>query len=256
MPERTSYAPGTPNWVDLGTTDQAAAKDFYGALFGWTFVDNPVDETNTVFYTMASRNDSVVAGIGPLNAPDGVPPHWNSYVSVDDIDATVAKVAGAGGTVIAPPFPVVEAGRMAVIQDPTGALLMLWEAKDHIGAQLVNEAGAFTWTELLSPDVPKAAAFYATVLGWGAKPQGDPVSYTEFTLGGESIAGAMNPPMPGIPPSWGIYFATDDTDATVAQAQSLGGALMAGPMDIEPGRFAVLADPQGAVFSVIKMSVA
>jgi hypothetical protein len=177
-------------------------------------------------------------------------------VSVDDIDATVAKVAGAGGSVIAPPFPVVDAGLMAVIQDPTGALLMLWEAKDHIGSALVNEAGTFTWTELLSPDVPTAAAFYAAVLGWGAKPQGDPVSYTEFTINGESIAGAMNPPMPGIPPSWGIYFATDDTDATVAQAQSLGGALMAGPMDIEPGRFAVLADPQGAVFSVIKMSAA
>lgn len=257
MPERTSYASGTPNWVDLETPDQAAATGFYSALFGWTFVDNPVDNTNQVFYAMASLDGQVVAAIAPMNSQaPGVPSHWNSYISVDDIQATVVKVAGAGGAVVVPPFDVLDAGRMAVIQDPTGAMFELWQANTHIGAGRVNEAGAFSWSELITPDVPKAAAFYEAVLGWGAKPQGDPVSYTEFTLGGESIAGAMNPPMPGVPTVWGIYFGTDDTDATVAKAQELGGILLAGPMDIEPGRFAVLADPWGAMFNVIKMSAA
>jgi predicted enzyme related to lactoylglutathione lyase len=177
-------------------------------------------------------------------------------VSVDDIEATTAKVAAAGGTVIAPPFDVVDAGRMSVIQDPTGAVLLPWQAKNHIGARLVNEPGAFAWSELTTPDVPKAAAFYEKVLGWGSVTHGEGMPYTEFTLDGTSIAGAMNPPMPGIPPNWGVYFSVADTDATVAQAKALGGALFAGPMDIEPGRFAVLADPQGAIFSVIKMNEA
>ena len=185
-----------------------------------------------------------------------MPPHWNSYISVDDIEATTAKVAGAGGTVIAPPFDVIDAGRMAVIQDPTGAIFELWQAKNHIGASLVNEPGTFTWSELITPDVPKAAAFYKTVLGWDSETVGEEMPYTEFKLDGNSIAGGMNPPMPGIPPLWGIYFAVADTDATVAKAKSLGGSVIAEPMDIEPGRFAVLADPQGAMFNVIKMNEA
>ena len=255
MPERESYASGTPNWVDLQTTDQPAAKTFYGELFGWTFEDNPVDETGDVVYSMATLQGHRVAAISPLGeqAAAGVPPHWNSYVSVDDIDAAAAKVAPAGGTVIAPPFDVLDAGRMAVIQDPTGAVLELWQAKNNIGASLVNEPGTFSWSELMTPDVPKAAAFYDAVLGWGSRTHGEGMPYTEFTLDGNSIAGAMNPPMPGIPPVWGVYFSVADTDATVAKATSLGAAVFAGPTDIEPGRFAVLADPQGAMFNVITM---
>jgi uncharacterized protein len=257
MAERTSYAPGTPNWVDLQTSDQVAAKQFYGELFGWTFDDNPIDEANGVYYSMAILKGQHVGGIGPLGdaAAAGVPPHWNSYVSVADIDASVAKVAPAGGTVMAPPFDVMDAGRMAVVVDPTGALVELWEAKNHIGSGIVNEAGAFSWSELITPDVPKAAAFYKQVFGWDSDTNGEP-PYTEFKLDGNSIAGAMNPPMPGIPTFWGIYFATDDTDATAAKATALGGSVMQPPMDIEPGRFAVLVDPQGAVFSVIKMNAA
>ncbi len=254
MAERTSYAPGTPSWVDLQTSDQAAAKQFYGELFGWTYADQPVDETNV--YSMAQLRGIDVAAISGLGeqAAQGVPPHWNSYITVDDVEVAVAKVAPAGGTVIAPPFDVMDAGRMAVVQDPTGAMFVLWQAKEHVGAGLVNEPGSFTWTELTTPDIPKAAAFYRAVLGWDATTAGGDMPYTEFKLGGESIAGGMNPPMPGVPTFWGVYFAVSDTDATVAKATSLGGGLMAGPMDIEPGRFAVLTDPQGAVFSVIKMA--
>jgi predicted enzyme related to lactoylglutathione lyase len=258
MPERTGYGSGTPNWIDLQTNDQAAAKTFYGGLFGWSFDDLAIDEANGVFYSMAQIKGLNVAAIAPLGdqAVAGVPPHWNSYVSVDDIDATAAKVAPAGGTLVAPPFDVMDAGRMAVVQDPTGAIFELWQAKSNIGAALVNEPGTFSWSELITPDVPKAADFYAAVLGWGSETHGDAMPYTEFTLDGNSIAGAMNPPMPGIPPLWGIYFAVADTDATVAKASELGGSVIAPPMDIEPGRFAVLADPQGAMFNVIKMNQA
>jgi predicted enzyme related to lactoylglutathione lyase len=257
MPERTSYASGTPNWVDVQTTDTDAAKQFYGSLFGWKFVDNPVDEANGVYYSIGQIRDLDVAAVSPLGdqAAAGVPPHWNSYVSVDDVDAVTAKVEGAGGTVHAPPFDVMDAGRMSVVQDPTGAIILLWQAKSNIGAKLVNEAGTFSWSELITPDVPKAAEFYNAVFGWTTETHGEGAgAYTEFKLGGNSIAGAMNPPMPGIPPLWGVYFMVDDCDATVEKAKSLGAAVFNGPMDIEPGRFAVLADPQGAMFNVIKMN--
>ena len=258
MPERKSYASGMPNWVDLQTTDPAAAKQFYGELFGWSYNDLPVDEANGVYYSMATLkglNVAAIAGLGD-QAAAGVPPHWNSYVSVDDIEASVARVAPAGGTVIAPPFDVFDAGRRAVIQDPTGAMFEMWQPKNNIGASLVNEPGAFSWSELITPDVPKAAAFYDKVFGWGSETHGEQMPYTEFTLDGNSIAGAMNPPMPGIPPLWGIYFSVADTDASAARATALGGSVMAPPMDIEPGRFAVLVDPQGAMFSIIKMNEA
>jgi hypothetical protein len=252
MPERAEYAPSTPNWVDLQTTDQDAAKRFYGELFGWAFDDMPMGDG--AVYSMAQLKGKDVGAIAPLGdqAAAGVPPHWNSYVSVSDVDASVALVAPAGGTVFMAPFDVLDAGRMAVVADPTGAVIALWQAKNHFGASLVNEAGAYAWNELVTPDVPKAADFYKKVLGWDAQ-SAPGMEYTEFKVDGASIAGAMNPPMPGMPPFWGIYFSTDDTDATVAKAKLLGGSVIAEPMDIEPGRFAVLADPQGAMFSVMKM---
>jgi predicted enzyme related to lactoylglutathione lyase len=255
MPERTSYASGTPNWIDLQTSDPSAAKQFYGALFGWSYDDQAIPEAPGVFYSMAQRRGKNVAGIAPLpdaQVDQGVPPHWNSYVSVDDLDATLAKVGPAGGTVVMPPFDISDSGRMAVVQDPTGAVIALWQAKEHIGASLVNEPGTFCWSELITPDIPAAAAFYRAVFGWDAATTEGDMPYTEFKLG-ESIAGGMNPPMPGIPPMWGIYIAVDDTDATVSKTTELGGSVIAPATDIEPGRFAVLADPQGAMFSVIKM---
>jgi hypothetical protein len=209
---------------------------------------------------MASLRGRHVGAISPLgdHAAPGIPPHWNSYVSVDDIEASVAKVAPAGGTVVAPPFDVFDSGRMAVVQDPTGAMFELWQAKEHIGAGLVNEPGTWAWNELITPDIPAATAFYRALFGWGTSVQEagtpDGQNYTQWTLGDQSIGGMMNPPMPGIPPMWSIYFAVDDTDATVAKAKALGGSVMSEPMDIDPGRFAVLTDPQGAVFNVIAMT--
>jgi predicted enzyme related to lactoylglutathione lyase len=254
MPERKEYISGTPNWIDLQTTDQRAAKSFYRALFGWSYDDNVIDAEHSVVYSMAQVRGLNVAAIAPtMPGAEEIPPHWNSYVSVDDVDGTLGKVAPAGGTVVMPATDVMDAGRMAVVQDPNGAAIALWQAKNNIGAALVNEAGAFAWNELMTPDVPKAAAFYKAVLGWESSSV-EGMEYTEFKLDGESIAGAMKPPMPGIPSVWGIYFAVDDTDATVATAKANGGSVIAPPTDIPPGRFAVLADPQGAVFNVIKMA--
>lgn len=256
MSERTEYTPGTPSWADLQTSDPEAAKTFYRALFGWEYDEQPIPESDAV-YTMAKKHGKDVAAITGLPEDQvkmGVPPHWNTYVTVTDVDASAGLVAGAGGTLLAPPFDVVDAGRMAVVADPTGAVILLWQAKNHPGAALVNEHGTITWNELMSPDIPKAAAFYRALFGWDSETHGGDVEYTEFKVDGSSIAGAMNPPMPGIPANWGVYFAVDDCDAIVAQAKDRGATVFAEPMDLEVGRFAALGDPQGATFSVIKLA--
>jgi predicted enzyme related to lactoylglutathione lyase len=254
MTTKTEYAPGTPSWVDLGTTDTAAAKAFYGPLFGWEFRDETAD--GQVVYSLASLGGQVVAGLmeqPPGQRDMGVPPVWTSYVSVADCDATTKLAEGAGGAVLAQPMDVMDAGRMSVVADPTGAVIGIWQAKNHIGAAIVNEPGSFTWNELITPDVDTAAAFYNQVFSWKANPvEMGPMRYTEFKLDDQSIAGAMPPPMEGIPPNWGVYFAVADCDATVADAKSRGASVMVEPTDIPPGRFAVLADPQGAFFNVIK----
>lgn len=254
MPARTEHAPGIPSWVDLQTSDPASAKAFYRALFGWDYDDQDVGEG--AVYSIATKSGKSVAAVASLPMP-GVPPHWNTYVTVSDVDATAALVPGAGGSVIMDAFDVMDAGRMAVIADPAGAILNLWTPKNSIGAELVNEHGTLTWEELMSPDIPAAAAFYKKVFGWEAETNGTPeMQYTEFKVNGRSVAGGMKPPMEGMPPVWGIYFAVDDTDKTVEIAQANGGSVMQGPMDIEPGRMAVLVDPTGAIFSVIKMAQA
>jgi predicted enzyme related to lactoylglutathione lyase len=258
MPERTQHAHGTPSWADVQTNDPAQAKEFYGQLFGWEFDDQEIPDSGGAVYSMARRNGREAAAVSSLpedQAQMGVPPHWNSYVTVNDVDATVAAVPKAGGTVLAPAFDVMDAGRMAVIADSTGAVILPWQAKESIGAQVVNEPGALSWTELMSPDIPKAAEFYKAIFGWESEThEMGPMTYTEFKLDGKSIAGGMKPPMEGMPPVWGVYFAVDDADAAAVKAKELGGAVMQGPMDIPAGRIAVLVDPQGAVFTVIKLA--
>lgn len=252
MPERTEYPAGMPNWVDLNTTDPAAAKQFYTGLFGWTYDDQPMSDEGA--YSLAQIDGKDVAAISPMPpGSDGIPTHWNSYVSVPDVEATVGLVEGAGGTVVMPPFDVMDAGRMAIVQDPTGAMINVWQAKNHAGARLVNDPNMWSWNELLTPDVPKAGEFYAKVFGWTVHPVPDG-SYTEFKLNGDSIAGAQNPPMPFIPPAWTVYFAVDDTDAMIEKIKAGGGALFAGPIDIPIGRLAVAADPQGGMFNVIRFN--
>jgi predicted enzyme related to lactoylglutathione lyase len=252
MPERNRYEPGTPSWVDLQTSDQAGAKSFYSELFGWDYDDQPVGDG--VVYSMAIKNGKPVAAIAPLPMP-GVPPHWNTYVTVADVDATATQVPGAGGSTMGEPFDVMDAGRMVVASDPTGAMFCIWQAKNSIGAELVNEPGAFSWAELMTPDVDAALAFYEKIFGWkGSKFDMPGMEYTEIKLNDRSIGGAMKPPMEGMPAAWGVYFAVDDTDKVAATTSARGGSVMQPPTDIPPGRFAVLVDPAGAFFNVIKMA--
>ncbi|HSL59772.1 MAG TPA: VOC family protein [Acidimicrobiales bacterium] len=258
MATMTSYPNGVPSWIDLATPDPAAAKQFYGELFGWTFTDEDTDQPG-VPYTMARKGEHTAAGMMLLSeemAASGMPPVWSTYVTVDDLDAAVARVAPAGGSVMQPPMDVMTAGRMAVVADPAGAVICLWEARDHIGCEVVNEHGALTWNELTTPEPPAVAGFYADVLGWTSEtapmPSGE---YTVFHVAGaneDGIAGAMAPPVPEMPTYWGIYFHVDDAAATVAAARDLGAQILMEPMTMpEVGTFATIADPQGAVFGVM-----
>lgn len=255
MPVQTSYAHGTPSFIDLSTTDPEAAQTFYGALFGWTFETNPTDDGGE--YHMARIDGKTAAGM--MQKPEAmadVPSMWSSYVTVSDLDQTLAAVEAAGGSIFMPSMPVMTAGTMAVVADPVGAVLCLWQAKDNIGSEVVNEHGALTWTECQTPDVSAASAFYGELFGWTTEEMdmGPAGTYTVFLRSGDGVAGAMNPPADGIPPHWAVVFAVDDCDQCTDQALEAGGAILMPPMDIPVGRQAVLADPQGAVFGVIALA--
>ena len=255
MPEMTAYGDGVPSWVDLATPDLDAAKAFYTALFGWEAETSPMPEAGG--YTLFTLRGKQVAG--GMTAPDQ-PPAWATYVSESDADGTVKRVTDAGGTVMMPPMDVMDQGRMAILADPTGAVIGIWQPGLHIGAQLVSEPGAYCWSELATRDPERAKAFYAAAFGWEAstEPMG-PMEYTEFKVDGRSIAGMF--PITGTMPAdmpayWGVYFAVADCDGTVAIATSLGADIVTAAMDIPIGRFAGLRDPQGAYFSVIQLAQA
>src|SRR4051794_22979246 len=252
MPERSSYAPGTFSWSDLSTTDVDGAKAFYGALFGWTARDDDIPGGGT--YTMFFLNGREVAG-GSAGAPAQGPPHWNAYVTVASADETAERAAGSGATVVAPPFDVMDAGRMAVFQDPTGAFLSVWEARAHPGARVVNEHGALTWNDLSTRDPETAESFYRDLFGWEfTRVAGGPEPYWSISLGGRRNGGMRtlgNEVPADAPPFWLTYFAVDDTDATIAGAKEGGGTVITGPVAVPAGRFAIIADPQGAVFGVV-----
>ena len=258
MSEMKEYPPNTFSWVDLGTSDQNAAKKFYGELFGWSYEDMPIDDKSV--YSMSKLKGKDAAAISTLSeemASQGVPPNWLSYVSVKNADDMAKKARKLGATIVKEPFDVFDVGRMAVIQDPTGAVFALWQPKAHKGAALVNEHGALTWNELLTTDVDKAGSFYTKLFDWGSDTQDmGGFQYTSFKNGERPAGGMMTitKEMGEIPPNWLVYFAVDDCDKAVDKAKSLGAHVANPPTDIpEIGRFAVLVDPQGAVFSVIKL---
>lgn len=255
--EKTSYEHGAPSFVDIATPDIPAAQAFYTALFGWEFTESDPEAGG---YCMALLGDKTVAGMMPLSdemAAGGMPPCWTTYVTVDDIEAAAGRIGDSGGTVLQPPMDVMTAGRMAIFSSPSGAVSALWEPKDHIGSQLVNEPNTLCWNELLSTDLGTDTAFFASVLGWQAVVSDEMPDYTALSLDGSEdkiIGGAMAPPMPGMPSVWLVYFAVDDTDATVAKAAQLGATPMGPAMDIPVGRIATMADPTGAVFAIIQMN--
>ncbi|HEX3317280.1 MAG TPA: VOC family protein [Solirubrobacteraceae bacterium] len=251
MGERTQYAPGTFSWTDLSTTDQDAAKRFYAGVFGWEAQDLPVDE-NTV-YSMQLLDGKPVAAISPQPQQQreaGVPPVWNSYVTVESADAAVDKAKELGGSAHAPAFDVMDAGRMGVLQDPTGAFFMVWEAKQTIGAGLVNAPGALSWNELATPDLDAAQAFYGGLFGWQFSSFGGSEMPYFVIQNGDRSNGGIRAPQPGEPPYWLAYLGTDDTDASLAKVEELGGVRLTDAMDLPMGRIAVVRDPQGAVFAL------
>jgi uncharacterized protein len=245
MGERTSYEPGTFCWVDLMVADQDAAKHFYTGLFGWDYQDFPIPGGGT--YALAQLDGKPVAAIVP--APQGIPPHWNCYVSVEDAEATATRAQELGATVLQPAGDIGDSGRLALFQDPQGAMLCLWQAGQHFGAGLVNGPGLLSWNDLLSPDVDASAAFYRDLFGWEITEIAEG-QYWSVANKGKTNGGLMPMP-PGGHPAWNLYFGVEDTEATIAQAGDLGGQLVMGPMAVPSGRFAVLRDPQNAVFSVV-----
>jgi len=245
------YVANTPRWVDLGSPDLEASKRFYSSLFGWS-AESMGEEAGG--YTLFNKGSAQVAGAGPLMM-EGQPTAWTTYVYVDDLDATAAKVSAAGGTVLVAPMDVLDVGRMGVFLDSTGAAFAAWQPKAHTGAGLFNEPGSLTWNELASRDIEASKRFYASVFGWeGSTSPFGPTTYTEFKVNGNTIGGMRElgaQDAADVPPHWLVYFAVADTDATVAKAESEGAHSLVPPTTIPPGRFAVLADPQGAVFAII-----
>lgn len=255
MAQMTKYEPGTPSWVDLGTSDPTEAVRFYSELFGWTIAEGPPDAGG---YRMCMLGDHAVAGLGPQMNAD-VPPSWTTYISVASADEMAAAIKDDGGSVLVEPMDVLDVGRMAVAADPGGAVFSIWQPRAHVGAGLVNDPNTWCWNELTTRDPQHSVEFYGAVFGWTANllPTAGAADYTEFHLGDRGIAGMLpiagDATSGGPPNQWMVYFAVDDCDAAVAKVETLGGAVMTPPTDVPPGTFAVVKDPQGAVFSVIAM---
>ncbi len=245
------YPPGAPCWVDTLQREPLAALDFYGPLFGWAFSD-----PGPGGYVVARLDGEDVAGIGQL--PMEGPAIWSTYVRVESADGAAAAAQGAGGTLLMGPLDVPPAGRLAVLVDPTGAAFCVWEPGEREGAQRCNEPNTWIMSSLHTPDPDAASAFYAAVLGWQAQSMGP---LTRFGLPGyvgghpqqalpRDMVAVMAPPNAQIPPHWNVNFRVDDADAIATRASELGGSVMMAPADGGGFRSAVLADPQGAVFSV------
>lgn len=255
MPTHTKFEHGDFSWVDLGTTDAEAAKSFYGGLFGWSFQDMPAGPNMT--YSFAKVGDAVVGGLYKMGPEmQGIPPNWLSYINVTDVDATTAKVEGNGGKVMKGPFDVMDQGRMSVLQDPSGGTVAFWQSKKFSNPTLKRDPGSMCWNELLTTNVDAAGKFYATTVGWKTEgmDMGPMGTYTIFSRDGSKdtqVAGMMAHPMKGVPSAWIAYFATTDVDASAKKTTELGGKVVTEPMDIPNiGRFAMVQDPQGAVFAL------
>ena len=260
MPQFTQHAPGTFSWPELATTDQKGAVAFYRSLFGWTVNDQPIGPND--MYSLLQLNGNDVGAAYTMREDErkmNIPPHWNNYVTVANVDESTKRAKDLGAQVLAGPFDVMDAGRMSVLMDPTGAIFQLWQAGRSIGAKTLAEPGALCWTELTTSDPAAAEKFYVALLGWTPKHTDaavSPMAYTEFTVQGAdrpSVGMMAKPPHmpPDMPSFWLPYFMVTDVDATAASATSLGGKTHFGPQDIPgTGRFAIIADPQGAAFAV------
>ncbi len=269
LPER--YPPGVPCWIDTAQPDPEAAAAFYGGLFGWELEDR-MSAGSPARYFVARLGGEDVAAIGSRAADVEGTPAWATYVRVDDADDAAANATAAGGLVLTAPFDVLQAGRMAVLADPSGAVFAVWQAREHKGAGLVNAAGTWNWSNLHTPDAAGAEAFYGEVFGWELMPMGELGMWRVPGYG--DVLAARDPDLrrrhaePGVPEGfsdaiawlelaaedatahWSVTFAVDDTEATARMADALGGTVVVSPFDAGGAMVAVLRDPQGAEFSV------
>lgn len=249
------HAPGSFCWIELGTTDQTSAKKFYSSLFGWTVNDFPMGPGQ--FYSMfqlEGRNTGAAYTLDPKNMP-GVPPSWTLYIASANADDSAAKATAAGGAVLGGPFDVMEFGRMAVLQDPTGGVFCVWQPKSHQGLGIQHAHGTLSWADLCTPEPGNAAPFYKAVFGWRIEKGDQADSEYLHIINGEHFIGGIPPARQGgnARPHWLIYFHVDDADAATAKAQELGARVHMAPMTMENvGRWSVVADPQGAVFALFQ----
>lgn len=256
MGERTSHEPGTFSWIELLTPDIEGGKAFYAGLFGWDWEDSPIDDQGNTYSMSKLGGKSVTGGYSPP-AEQQTPPTWLSYVTVESADGTAEKATELGATVAAGPFDVFESGRMAVIQDPTGAYFAVWQPNQHIGAEVVNVPGSLTMNQLNTSDTDAAASFYSALFGWQIDrldTGGGPPFWSINRADGRLNGGMMQLPddTGGMPSHWLAYFVADDLDASAQKIGELGGQVMVPPTPIPSGRFAVAQDPQGAFFALFE----
>jgi uncharacterized protein len=255
MPNIDAHQTGSFCWVELATSDQPGAKRFYNELFAWTANDVPIGPDD--FYTMFQLRGRDVAAaytLRPDQKEQGVPPNWMLYVATGDADSTAEKAAGLDGKILAPPFDVFDVGRMAVIQDPTGAVFAVWQAKKHHGVGVASEEGSLCWADLNAADPKKAVDFYSQLFDWQTEvSKNDPSGYLHILNQGNYIGG-IPPVLEGQGPShWLIYYQVSGIDTLIGRANSNGGKTYQPPFTVpETGTMAVLADPQGAVFALFE----
>ena len=244
MGEVKEYPHGTFCWIDLGTTDVGGAKSFYGGLLGWEFAD-----MGSAGYTLCGVDGQDVAGIHEHTEDEGV--RWSSYIAVEDVDSASARAQELGATLTVEPTDVPGTARVSVIRDPSGAEVSQWQSEGFMGARLVNDVGAWSWNELTTPEVEAAKAFYGELIGWTAEDVPAQIPRASLTMGA-LLVGGLHAPAPGEDPTprWTVSFTVADADQSVERAQELGGRVLLPPMDIPIGRFAIVADPAGAGFTV------
>ncbi len=259
MATMTSFNQGQLCWVDLMAKDMAGATDFYSGLFGWDLEEQ--DTHGGPPYAIFSLNGQQVCGMGEMNEEmmsSGMPPVWNSYIAVDDVQAAVEKAASLGANVVMPPMQVVDAGHMAIVSDPTGAFISFWLPINHCGAQVVNVPGAWCWNELITDDPEAAQSFYSGLFGWTfEKDDNSPNDYWVHLIDDRNNGGLMRKPpeMAQVPNHWSTYFHVEDLPASLEKLQSLGGQVFVPPFEVSVGSIAVVADSQGANFCLIQMSI-
>ncbi len=252
MPIRDGYKQGTPCWVDMTTDDLEQSKEFYTTVFGWEYTEQSFG--GSAVYTSALKNGKKVAGLmqqSPEQIDHGPPPAWNTYIAVDDAGVITGRVDGLGGQVLMPPVELPSMGKMAAVADPANAIVGLWQPKDHIGAELVNEPGSLIWNELITDNVAKVSDYFESLFGWATNEIETPTGpYTLVEVDGETVGGIVAKRSPG-ENHWETYFAVENLEEMLAIVGGAGG-IIDEPTDIGFGLIAPVEDPQGAIFHVMQ----